>query len=131
MDRVVTTRVSSRSVAETVDAFVAVVTSRGIHVFDVIDQQAQAQAAGLELRATTLILFGAPQAGTPVMAADPVSALDLPLKVVVWDDEGTTKISYEAPASLTGRLGLSAELAAPISGTDHLVDAVLQSEPAP
>jgi uncharacterized protein (DUF302 family) len=128
-DRVVTTKVSTASVTETVQAFVAAITGRGIRVFAVIDQAAEAKAVGLDLRATTLVLYGAPAAGTPIMAADPLSALDLPLKLVVWDDEGTTKVSYEAPASLVGRLGLAAEMAAPISGSDRLVDAVLASEP--
>jgi uncharacterized protein (DUF302 family) len=134
-DRAVTTKVSPRSVVETVDAFVATATGLGLKVFAVIDQRAEARAVGLDLRPTTLILYGAPAAGTPIMAAAPLRALDLPLKVLVWDDDGTTRVSYEAPAALAARLGLSPELAAPISGSDRLVDRAIGAEtgatPAP
>ena len=94
-------------------------------VFAVIDQSAAAREAGLELRETTLVLFGSPQAGTPVMVAAPLVGVDLPLKVLVWDDAGRTKISYTAPATLAARYGLSDDLAARLAGIDAFTDAVI------
>ncbi len=84
----------------------------GIKLFASIDQQAEARQAGLELRETTLVIFGSPIAGTPVMAASPLAAVDLPLKVVIWaGDDGKSKISYVTPAALAARHRLSADLA--------------------
>jgi Domain of unknown function DUF302 len=75
--------------------------AKEIKLFAVIDQAAEARQAGLDLRDTTLVMFGSPAAGPLVMAASPLAALDLPLKVLVWDDAGQTKVSYNAPAWLT------------------------------
>jgi len=70
-------------------------------------------------------MFGSPAAGTPVMAAAPLAALDLPLKVLVWADEGQTKVSYDAPAALAARHHLGADLAANLAGIDALTDALV------
>jgi uncharacterized protein (DUF302 family) len=94
-------------------------------LFGVIDHSGEAAAAGLELRDTKVVIFGSPQAGTPVMQAAPLAALDLPLKVLVWDDSGETKLSYTAPRELAARYGLSDELAARLAGIDALTDAVI------
>ena len=84
--------------------------SKGLKVFAVIDQQAEAHAVGLDLRPTTLVVFGNPAAGTGVMAAAPLAALDLPLKILVWaDPERGTLISYAAPAAIAARYGLRPE----------------------
>ncbi|MBV8220515.1 MAG: DUF302 domain-containing protein, partial [Solirubrobacterales bacterium] len=64
-------------------------------------------------------------AGTPVMQAVPVAALDLPLKVLVWDDEGQTRLTYTAPATLAARYGLSDDLAARLAAIEPLTDAVI------
>ena len=64
-----------------------------------------AREAGPSQRETTLVIFGSPAAGTPVMAALPLTALDLPLKIVVWADDGQTKVSYYAPAAI-GRVAI-------------------------
>jgi uncharacterized protein (DUF302 family) len=95
-------------------------------VFATIDQRAAAHTAGLELRETVLILFGNPAGGTPVMDAVPLAALDLPLKLVVWDDVGMTRVSYLSPAALADRYGLSESLAAPLAGIDAFTDAALR-----
>ena len=94
-------------------------------VFAVIDHSGEAKHAGLELRETKVVIFGSPQAGTPVMAATPLAALDLPLKVLVWSDDGHTKLTYTAPTTLAARYGLSEELAARLAGIDGLTDAVI------
>jgi uncharacterized protein (DUF302 family) len=124
----ITTKLSSRSVPETVNRLVDIINAKGVQLFAVIDQREQAQAAGLDLRETTLVIFGNPAAGTPVMAAAPLAALDLPLKVVVWDDDGQTKVSYTSTAELAARYQLSAELATNLAAIDALTTALVAAE---
>jgi uncharacterized protein (DUF302 family) len=124
----ITTKLSARSVAETVARFRELLAGKGIRIFAVIDQREAARDAGLELRDTVLVIFGDPRAGTPVMVAEPMSAVDLPLKVLCWDDEGQTKVSYQSPASLAQRYGLAADLAAKLAGIDVLTDALVASD---
>ena len=121
----IVTKLSPRPVADTVTRLTDMVTAKGLKVFAVIDQTAEAKGAGLDLRDTTLVIFGNPAAGTLVMAAEPLSALDLPLKILVWDDAGETKVSYYAPATLAARYHLSADLAAKLAGIDPLSDALV------
>jgi len=121
----VTTKTSPRTVPETVARLTELLSSRGLKVFGVIDQSAEAGEAGLELRATTLVLFGNPAAGTPVMDAVPLAALDLPLKVLIWADGDQTKVSYYSPAALAKRYELNAELAAKLAGVDPITDALV------
>jgi uncharacterized protein (DUF302 family) len=78
------------------------------------------------LRDTKVVIFGSPQAGTPVMDAAPLAALDLPLKALVWDDDGQTNISYTAPAALAARYHFSDELAAKLAGIDAVTDVVVR-----
>jgi uncharacterized protein (DUF302 family) len=119
------TKTSARSVADTVARFEEVLESKGVKLFAVVDHSGEAEKAGLELRDTKVVIFGAPKAGTPVMQAVPLAALDLPLKVLVWDDEGQTKLTYTAPAALAARYGLSDELAGRLAAIDPLTDAVI------
>jgi uncharacterized protein (DUF302 family) len=119
------TKLSAHSVPETVARFTELLAAKGVKQFAVIDQRAEAEQAGLELRDTTLVVFGNPKAGTPVMAAAPMSALDLPLKVLIWDDAGQTKVSYTAPAELARRYQLSADLAANLAAIDALTSALV------
>jgi uncharacterized protein (DUF302 family) len=121
----ITTKVSPRSVTETVSRFTGILAAKGLKVFAVIDQSAAASAVGMELRETTLVLFGNPAAGTPVMVAAPMSALDLPLKVLIWDDAGQTKVTYYGPAALAARYSLSPDLAAKLAAIDPLTDALV------
>jgi uncharacterized protein (DUF302 family) len=121
----VVSKTSPGSVADTVSRLSSAVAARGMKLFAVIDQSGEAKDAGLELRDTKLVIFGSPQAGTPVMAAAPLAALDLPLKVAVWADGDQTRISYTAPDALAARYGLSDELAARLAGIDALTDAVI------
>src|SRR6516225_9513139 len=116
----VVTKQSPRSVAETVARLTEILSTRGIKLFAVIDQRAEAHQVGLEPRETTLVIFGSPIQGTPVMVAAPLAALDLPLKVVVWADDAQTKVSYLAPRALAARYQLSADLARNLAGIDAL-----------
>jgi uncharacterized protein (DUF302 family) len=123
----ITTKVSPRSVSETVARLVEMVEARGMKVFAVIDQAAEARNAGLELRPTTLVLFGNPIAGTKVMEAAPLVALDLPLKVLVWADGQQTMVTYLAPDALGRRYHLSTDLTSNLAGVDPLTDALVAS----
>ena len=119
------TKISGRSVADTVARLTELVAAKGMRLFAVIDQAAEARKVGLQLRDTIMVIFGSPVAGTPVMVAAPLAALDLPLKVLVWADGQETKVSYDAPAAIARRRGLSPELAANLAGINALTDALV------
>ena len=121
----VTTKVSPRSFAATVSRLTGILSAKGMKVFAVIDQSDEARQAGLRLRDTTLVIFGNPAAGTPVMDAAPLSALDLPLRVLIWADGSRTNVTYYSPAAIAARYGLSDELAARLAGIDPLTDALV------
>jgi uncharacterized protein (DUF302 family) len=124
----IVTKQSPRSVLDTVTRFIEILGSKGLKVFAVIDQRAEARAAGLDLRETTLVIFGNPAAGTGVMDAVPLAALDLPLKVLVWaDGDHGTKVTYTAPGTLAQRYGLNAEQSAVLEGIDGLTDALVSA----
>jgi uncharacterized protein (DUF302 family) len=119
------TKSSSRSVGDTVARFTGILEAHAIKVFAVIDQAAEARAAGLELRETTLVIFGNPLAGTPAMVAEPLVGLDLPLKVLVWADALGTMVSYLDPSALGRRYGLTDELTRPLAAIGALTDALV------
>jgi uncharacterized protein (DUF302 family) len=121
----VVTKVSPHPVADTVKKFTGIVAAKGLTLFAVIDQSAAAREVGLSLRDTTLVIFGSPAAGTPVMAAAPLAALDLPLKILVWDDGGQTKVTYYDPDALNARHNVPAELAGNLAGINALTDALV------
>jgi uncharacterized protein (DUF302 family) len=122
----VVTKVSPRTVGDTVARLLDLLGSKSIKVFAVIDQRAEARAVGLDLRETTLVIFGNPAAGTGVMVAAPLSALDLPLKVLIWaDPEQGTVVSYTAPAALAARYGFSPDTAAALESVNGLTDALV------
>jgi uncharacterized protein (DUF302 family) len=122
----VVTKVSPRTVGDTVARLLDLLGLKGIKVFAVIDQRAEARAVGLDLRETTLVIFGNPAAGTGVMVAAPLSALDLPLKVLVWAEPGQgTSVSYTAPAVVAARYGLSPASAAALEAVNGLTDALV------
>jgi len=123
----VVTKLSQQSVADTVAKLTGMISAKGMKLFAVIDQAAEARQAGLTLRETTLVIFGSPKAGTPVMAASPLAALDLPLKVLIWADGDQAKVSYYAPAALAARHHLGADLEANLAGIDALTDALVAS----
>lgn len=121
----VTTKISPLPFADTVSRLTSLLAAKDMNVFAVIDQRAAARSAGLDLRDTTLVIFGSPAAGTPVMAAAPLAALDLPLKVLIWADEDRVNVSYVPPTELARRYQLSAELTARLAGIDALTDALV------
>src|SRR5271165_1852527 len=112
----VTTKISPRPFADTVSRLTSILDAKGMKIFGVIDQRAEARTAGLDLRDTTMVIFGSPAAGTPVMAAAPLAALDLPLKVLIWADDDQVKVSYVPPGELGRRYQLSDDLTARLAG---------------
>ena len=123
------TKPSSLSVADTVSRFLELLGSKNIKVFTVIDQQAEARAVGLDLRETRLVVFGNPAAGTGVMAATPLAALDLPLKILVWaDSDRGTLVSYIDPAAIAARYGLSPDSEAALGAIHGLTDALVRAD---
>jgi uncharacterized protein (DUF302 family) len=126
-DETFVTKVTASSVDETVARLSELVRARSLTLFAIIDHSGEARRAGLELRDTKVVMFGSPEAGTPVMQSSPLTALDLPLKVLVWDDAGQTKVSYLAPDVLAERHHLSQELAQRLSGIGPITDALVAS----
>ena len=97
------------------------VAQRGLTVFARLDFAADAAAVGLTLPPTRMLQFGNPRAGTPLMAAAPTAALDLPLKVLIWEvADGTVWVGYNTPAYLGERHGVPAELLANIRAVESL-----------
>jgi uncharacterized protein (DUF302 family) len=121
----VVTKLSPWSLGDTVARLSAVVAARGMKVFAIIDHSGEARDVGLDLRDTRLVIFGSPSATTPVIEAAPLAALDLPLRVVVWEDGHRTKVSYPSPAAVARRHGLDGDLAAALGAIDALTRAVI------
>jgi uncharacterized protein (DUF302 family) len=119
---VIVTKPSPWTFQETVSRLETVIAAKGLKLFTVIDHSGEAHAHGLSLRDTRVVVFGSPIAGTPVMQARPLAALDLPLKVLVWDDDGTTQLSYTPPDELAARYDLDDELTARLAGIDAVTD---------
>jgi uncharacterized protein (DUF302 family) len=98
---------SANSVSETIDRLEAAVKGKGLTVFIRIDHAAGAKKVDLPLRPTELIIFGSPKVGTPLMQGNQTMGLDLPLKVLAWEDEGgKVWLAYEAPADMAMAHGL-------------------------
>jgi uncharacterized protein (DUF302 family) len=110
---------------ETLDRLEADVKSRGMTVFARIDHAAGAAAVGLTLLPTAVVIFGNARGGTPLMQANPLIGIDLPLKVLVWQDtSGKTWLSYVDPTGLARRYSLPGETAssvATLAGVLHTV----------
>jgi len=101
---------SAHDVAATVQRLQAAIAERGAKVVAIVDHAAAAKAAGMELRPTTAIMFGNPKLGTPMMQASQQSGLDLPLRMVVWQDaDGAVQIGYWNPAKLTATHGIAGQ----------------------
>jgi uncharacterized protein (DUF302 family) len=94
------TAVSPHSVGATIERVLAALSTRGIEVFARIDHAAGARASGLELSDEEVVIFGDPHAGTPLMQSDPQVGYELPLRLLVWDAGGETRIGYRPPTGL-------------------------------
>ena len=115
------TRLSNHSVDETVDRLKNILQSKGVTLFALVDHSGEAEKVGMKMRATKLLIFGSPKAGTPLMLAAPSIAIDLPLKILISeDDQGKVWISYNSSEYLKQRHGLTEELLANIAVVETL-----------
>jgi uncharacterized protein (DUF302 family) len=118
---------SRYSVPETLARLQAILKEKGIAVFALIDHSGEAAKAGLTMRPTQLLIFGSPKGGTPLMVATPRVAIDLPLKVLAWQDEqGKVWLSYNSPEYLQDRHGFPADLVKNIAGISALVQKAVE-----
>jgi uncharacterized protein (DUF302 family) len=101
----------NHTVEETVAKLKNILQSKGITLFAVVDHSGEAEKVGMKMPPTKLLIFGNPKAGTPLMLATPGIAIDLPLKILIWQDvQGKVWVSYNSPAYLQERHGLPSEL---------------------
>jgi uncharacterized protein (DUF302 family) len=108
---------SRRSVKATIDSLEASLRDSGVSIFARIDHGAGATSAGMALRPTEMLIFGNPKAGTPLMQAKQTIGIDLPLKVLAWEDaSGNIWVTYNDPAWLAARHGLGQDTAEAVSG---------------
>ena len=118
---------SNHSVDETVDKLKGILQSKGITLFVVIDHSGEASKVGIKMPPTKLLIFGNPKGGTPPMLAAPSIALDLPLKILVWEDsQGKVWLSYNSPEYLKERHGLPQDLLQNISAAKALATAAAE-----
>jgi uncharacterized protein (DUF302 family) len=110
-DNGIVNKPSNRSVDETVEKLKNILQSKGITLFALIDHSGEAEKVGMKMPPTKLLIFGSPKAGTPLMLAAPSIAIDLPLKILVWEDgPGKVWLSYNSPEYLQERHGLPQDL---------------------
>jgi uncharacterized protein (DUF302 family) len=101
----------NHSVDETAEKLQAILRAKGIALFALVDHSGEAAKAGMKMRPTKLLIFGNPKAGTPLMQASPSIAIDLPLKILIWQDAaGKVWVSYNSPTYLRERHNLPEEL---------------------
>jgi uncharacterized protein (DUF302 family) len=102
---------SNHSVDETVEKLKGILQAKGITLFALVDHSGEAAKAGMKMRPTKLLIFGNPKGGTPVMLAAPSSSIDLPLKILVWEDvQGKVWITYNSPNYLRERHNIPPDL---------------------
>src|SRR6266581_4953878 len=102
---------SNHSVDEIVTKLEGILQAKGITLFALVDHSGEAAKAGMKMRPTKLLIFGNPRAGTPVMLAAPSSAIDLPLKILIWEDaQGKVWVTYNSLAYLQERHNLPTEV---------------------
>jgi uncharacterized protein (DUF302 family) len=121
-----TIKASRLSYAETISTLKQRMTDGGATIFAVIDQAAAAAGAGLTLRPTTLLVFGNPKGGTPLMEAFPLVAMELPLKLLIWEESGKVCVGY-TPMSLIAKRYDVTGMDERISAMDHQLDSLTNS----
>jgi uncharacterized protein (DUF302 family) len=120
---------SPYDVGETVGQLTDAIRAAGATLFALVDHSGEAVSSGLSLRDTKLLIFGNPRGGTPVMRAAPLAAIDLPMKLLVWqDDGGAVWMSHLDPDWLAERHGLTGDLAAPLTAPGALASRVAAAD---
>jgi uncharacterized protein (DUF302 family) len=121
---------SRHSVDETVERIEVILRDKGITLFALVDHSGEAAKVGLKMPPTKLLIFGKPQSGTPLMLAAPRIAIDLPLKLLVWEDvEGQVWVSANSAAYLGERHGLAPEHLPTLAMVETLVAAAVTVKP--
>jgi len=116
---------SSRSVEETVERLKGLLQAKGIVLFTIVDHGGEASKVGMTMAPTKLLIFGSPSAGTPLMQAAPRAGVDLPLKILVWQDaKGKVWLTYNRPSYLIKRHGLPEDLLPNIAAIDAIARSV-------
>jgi uncharacterized protein (DUF302 family) len=115
------TKPSRYSYSETIGRLSKALTDGGNTIFATIDQAAAAETVGLSLRPTALIVFGNPKGGTPLMEAFPLVALELPLKLLVWEESDRVSVAYVAMSEIAARYGV-AGMDERIAALDRAID---------
>ncbi|HEX3893007.1 MAG TPA: DUF302 domain-containing protein [Terracidiphilus sp.] len=117
----VVTLPSTHSVDETVEKLKGILTAKGVTLFALVDHSGEAEKAGMKMPSTKLLIFGSPKAGTPVMLAAPSVAIDLPLKILVWEEaDGKVWVSYNSPAYLKERHNIPDDLLKNLAAVEAL-----------
>ena len=111
---------------DTISALKERITDAGATIFASIDQAAAAAAVGMMLRPTTLLVFGNPKGGTPLMNAFPLVALELPLKVLIWEENGTVSVGYVPMSQIAERYNVTG-MDERIAAMDHLLETLTNS----
>ena len=120
------THPSPYTVPETLDRLEAVLRAKSVTIFTRVDHSGEATKAGLSMPPTQLLIFGNPKGGTPVMLANPLSAIDLPLKALAWqDDTGAVSLSWTDPRFLQQRFALPQEVMPPMESLSALIEQAL------
>src|ERR1700680_2872785 len=126
-DKGIIDRPSHRSVDQTVERLKNILHSRGLTLFALIDHSEEAERVGMKMPPTKLLVFGSPKAGTPLMLASASVAIDLPLKILVWDDgHGKVWVSYNSPAYLQERHGIPDDLLQNIAAVESVAIAAAE-----
>ena len=124
----VITKSSSKPVAQTIDGLRRLIADRDFTVFNVIDHSGVAERAGVQMPDSKLVMFGKPTVGAAVMLAAPLPALDIPLKVLAWENRnGAVSVSYNPPGFLAERHHLEGELRAPFDAVESIVEELLRA----
>jgi uncharacterized protein (DUF302 family) len=119
-------RASKMAVKETIDAIAKSAEEKGARIAARVDHAAGAKAIGAELRPNQLLIFGNPRIGTPMMQGNARAGLDLPLKVLAYEDAaGKTWVVYQTPASIGVRYGLGATEQAALTAGANAIEAIL------
>ena len=117
----------NHSVDQTVEKLKGILNAKGVHLFALIDHSGEAEKAGMKMPPTKLLVFGSPKAGTRLMLAVPSMAIDLPLKILIWEDiHGKVWVSYNSTAYLQTRYGFPPDLMQTVAGVETLAAKVAE-----